>query len=144
MLIRPFKNEDMETIVEIWLTGSLQAHDFIDSLYWHSAKTQMKSQYIPMSNTYVITEEPKSIIGFVSMVGDYLAALFIDCAEQNKGYGKRLLDFVKEKHERMELKVYQRNTNAVEFYMANGFDITEESLDEATSEKEWKMTWTKK
>ncbi|WP_134699333.1 N-acetyltransferase [Ammoniphilus sp. YIM 78166] len=142
-MIRPFKNEDMDPVLEIWLNGSLQAHEFIDSSYWHAAKTQMKNEYIPLSDTYVITEDAKHVLGFVSMVGDYLAALFIDCAQQNKGYGKRLLDFMKEKHERLELKVYQKNTSAVEFYLRNGFEITGESIDESTLEKEWKMSWMK-
>ncbi|MCM3081513.1 GNAT family N-acetyltransferase [Brevibacillus invocatus] len=51
------------------------------------------------------------------MVDNYLAALFIDVTQHNKGYGKQLLEFVKRQNEAIQLKVYQRNTNAIDFYL---------------------------
>lgn len=143
MKIRLLKTEDLEQIVEIWFKGSIRAHDFIDQEYWESMKMEMRNTYLPMSETYVIDQGTK-VLGFVSMVDNYLAALFIDVAEHNKGYGKQLLEFVKRQYEAIQLKVYQRNTNAIDFYLRNGFEIIEEVMDQQTSQKEFIMMWRKK
>jgi putative acetyltransferase len=76
------------------------------------------------------------------MLDGYLAALFIRVDSQRKGYGKLLLDWVKEQHDEIQLKVYQSNTKAFNFYTKNGFTIQEESVDTETDEKEFVMKWT--
>ncbi len=81
-------------IIDIWYKGSVQAHHFIDASYWESKMQEMKDKYIPMSETHVITDQSE-IIGFISMVGNYLAALFIDVRNQNNGAGRELLNFEK-------------------------------------------------
>src|SRR5699024_11708136 len=67
------------------------------------------------SETHVITNQTK-IIGFISMVEGYLAALFIDVAYQNNGAGKELLNFEKRRRNKIRLKVYKENLSAVRFY----------------------------
>src|SRR5699024_11460688 len=78
-MIRAYKENDIDILIDIWYKSSLQAHDFIYSGYWESQIEEMKEKYIPMSETHVITNQTK-IIGFISMVEGYLAALFIDVA----------------------------------------------------------------
>src|SRR5699024_4008498 len=86
-----------------------------------------------MSETHVITNQTK-IIGFISMVEGYLAALFIDVAYQNNGAGKELLNFEKRRRNKIRLKVYKENLSAVRFYEKNGFMIKEELTDEQTTQ----------
>src|SRR5699024_12728703 len=75
IMIRAYKENDIDILIDIWYKSSLQAHDFIYSGYWESQIEEMKEKYIPMSETHVITNQTK-IIGFISMVEGYLAALF--------------------------------------------------------------------
>ncbi|WP_283776225.1 GNAT family N-acetyltransferase [Virgibacillus pantothenticus] len=82
-------------------------------------------------------------MGFISMVEDYLAALFIDVAYQNNGAGKELLNFEKEQRNKIQLKVYKENLSAVRFYEKNGFIIKKELTDEQTNKQEYFMEWTK-
>lgn len=140
-MIRAFKDKDIDTIVDIWYRSSLQAHDFIDCSYWESQIEEMKEKYIPMSETHVITSKTK-IVGFISMVDDYLAALFIDVAYQNKGAGKALLNFEKRRRDKIQLKVYKENLSAIRFYEKNGFIIKKELTDEQTDKQEYLMEWT--
>lgn len=142
MQIRKSHDEDLDRLVEIWLKGSIRAHHFISPDYWHSKKREMKEKYLPMSDTYVLEAEEK-IVGFVSMVEDYMAALFVDPEEQKKGGGKRLVEYVKGNHQQIQLKVYQQNEDAVNFYLKNDWLIEEESLDSETAEKEYIMVWRK-
>lgn len=141
-MIRAYKENDIDILIDIWYKGSLQAHDFIDSGYWESQIEEMKEKYIPMSETHVITNQTK-IIGFISMVEDYLAALFIDVAYQNNGAGKELLNFEKGQRDKIQLKVYKENLSAVRFYEKNGFIIKKELTDEQTNRQEYLMEWYK-
>ncbi|WP_262421783.1 N-acetyltransferase [Bacillus aquiflavi] len=140
--IRPLKETEIDQIIEIWITGSIKAHNFIDKEYWESKKMDMKTMYIPMSKTFIIQENEK-IVAFISMIDHYLAALFVHIDYQKKGYGKSLLQYIKLHKDIVKLKVYQKNKNAVKFYLNNGFVIKEELFDEHTSEKELLMSWQK-
>lgn len=140
MSIRSNKKTEINKLVEIWYEGSLIAHDFIDKDYWKSQRMEMEEKYIPMSETYVVSNE-KGVVGFISMIDNYLAALFIDVKHQGEGYGKRLLNFIKSQRENIQLKVYKKNNKAIDFYLKNGFVIKEELLDKLTAEEEFLMEW---
>lgn len=140
MGIRRAKETDYDKLVEVWYQASIKAHYFVKLDFWTSMKEEMKIKYLPMSTTYVI-EEKNTIIGFISMVDNYLAALFIDIKYQGKGYGKELLNFIKTQHNDLHLKVYQQNINTVLFYLKNGFVILRQLIDEDTDEKEYLMIW---
>lgn len=140
MDIRLCNEKELDTLVDLWCEASLVAHHFIDKNYWQSQAKEMKEKYLPMSETYVLIVE-KEIMGFISMVDDYLAALFIERNQQGKGYGKKLLTYMKEQREKIQLKVYQKNSQAVHFYKNNGFSIIEECYDMLTGEKELLMEW---
>lgn len=142
MNIRSNNETEINKLVEIWYEGSLIAHDFIDRNYWKSKQSEMEEKYLPMSETYAVSNE-KDIVGFLSMMDNYMAALFIDVKHQGSGYGKGLLDFIKSQRENIQLNVYKKNNNAVDFYLKNGFVIIEETLDEQTSEEEFLMEWKK-
>ena len=34
-MIRKYQKSDLEAVMQIWLEGNLDAHDFIDPSYWH-------------------------------------------------------------------------------------------------------------
>ncbi|TKH42892.1 N-acetyltransferase [Paenibacillus terrae] len=143
MSIRPGNVEEFKDLATIWLEASIEAHHFIDPQYWTSQVGEMEDKYLPLAQNYVIIQDDHTIGGFVSMIDGYLAALFIRVDSQRKGYGKLLLDWVKKQYDQIQLKVYQSNTKAFNFYTKNGFIIQEESVDPATREKEFIMVWTK-
>lgn len=143
MSIRPANVEELNELAAIWLDASIEAHHFIAPQYWASQVTEMENRYLPLAQNYVIIQDDHSIGGFVSMLDGYLAALFIRVDSQRKGYGKLLLDWIKKQHNEIQLKVYQSNTKAFNFYAKNGFTIQAESVDSETDEKEFVMAWTK-
>ncbi|WP_025685099.1 N-acetyltransferase [Paenibacillus maysiensis] len=143
MSIRPGKVEEFKELTAIWLEASVEAHHFIDPQYWTSQVGQMEDKYLPLAQNYVIIQDDHTIGGFVSMIDGYLAALFIRVGSQRKGYGKLLLEWVKKQYDQIQLKVYQSNTKAFNFYTKNGFIIQEESVDPETREKEFIMVWTR-
>src|SRR5699024_8051190 len=114
-MIRAYKENDIDILIDIWYKSSLQAHDFIYSGYWESQIEEMKEKYIPMSETHVITNQTKIIV-LISIVDVYLVVFFIDVAYQNNGEGKEILNFEKRRRNKIRLKVYKENLSAVRFY----------------------------
>lgn len=142
MHIRESQQTEISKLVDIWYEASIDSHDFIAPDYWRTQQAAMKEKYLPTSETYVISEG-NGIVGFVSLVDNYLAALFIDVNVQGEGYGKALLNFVKDQRDFIQLTVYKKNQNAVDFYLKNHFSIKEQSIDQQTSEEEYVMHWIK-
>ena len=139
-MIRLFKAEDSKEVVELWYEASVIAHDFIEARYWHEKKADMAQIYIPNSETYVYEKE-NHIVGFVSLIENYIAAIFVAPSEQGKGIGKELMQFIKHKHSILELGVYVKNINSIAFYEKQGFKVVEEKLDESTGEREVVMEY---
>ncbi|EZH64782.1 GNAT family acetyltransferase [Bacillaceae bacterium JMAK1] len=142
MEISALKQDDLDTLIDIWYEGSVQSHGFIDEAYWMSQKQAMKETYLPQSTTYVIRDQ-SYIVGFISMVNHVIAALFVDVTKQKKGYGKELLNFAKQHNDVVTLQVYKKNRSAIQFYEKHGFLVKNESIDEHTNESEYVLEWRK-
>lgn len=127
-------------LAELWLEASRSAHSFIDAAYWTANKQAMQSQYLPSSEVHICVQND-SVVGFIAMVDNHLAALFIDESCQGSGYGKFLLDHAKSTRDTITLNVFARNENATAFYRKQGFSIQSEQIDEPTGELEYVMTW---
>ena len=54
------------------------------------------------------------------------------------------MNYIKDKKDRLQLNVYQKNARAISFYQREGFIIQCKGLDEATGEKEYTMLWKQK
>ena len=75
---------------------------------------------------------------------EYVEGIFISDKMQSQGIGKILLNYAKDKRNKLLLNVYQKNARAISFYQREGFKIQFESLDEATGEKDYVMAWKRK
>ena len=142
MEIRKLKSNDIAVVAELWYDTSVQAHNFISSDYWEENKKAMTNVYLPNSETYLAISND-NIDGFISMVDNFLAALFVKTNIQGKGVGKKLLNYIKERREKIQLKVYKKNSNSVNFYKKQNFVILSENKDDNTNEIEIFMEWKK-
>ena len=98
---------------------------------------------LPQAEVYVY-ENDKEIQGFVGMNKEYVEGIFVSDKMQSQGIGKILLNYAKDKRNKLLLNVYQKNARAISFYQREGFKIQFESLDEATGEKDYVMAWKRK
>ena len=95
-MIRSYNSQDTDRVIRIWLEASILAHHFIPAMYWIGKQEDMRNVYLPGSDTYVFEDEKtKSVQGFISMVGNYLAAIFVIPEAQGTGIGKALIEYVK-------------------------------------------------
>lgn len=140
-MIEILSDKYVDQVMQIWLSANLQAHDFVDKGYFTNNFDLVKTEYLPNAITYIYLDKEK-VLGFISVVDDaYIGALFVDTKNQNLGVGTKLLQHVKAKHGNMKLKVYKENQRAVQFYQTRGFQIAEETMDDATKKIEYVMTF---
>lgn len=138
-MIRKFKEEDLEDIMQIWLATNISAHEFIDSDYWLNHYEPVK-EMMPQATIYVYEQNDK-IQAFIGLMDHYIAGIFVSGESQSNGVGKKLLDYCKDNYSNLSLHVYQKNERAVRFYLREDFTILNEKLDENTSQVEYTMAW---
>ena len=138
-MIRKLQKVDINRVADIWLKTNLKAHFFIPEQYWISNYEFVK-ELLPQAEVYVY-EDDKMIQGFIGINDEYIEGIFVSDEMQSRGIGKILLDYIKDKKDRLQLKVYQKNVRAMSFYQREGFTIQSEEMDEFTGEKEYVMNW---
>lgn len=142
IIIGKMSKDDINVVVDIWYKASIQAHSFIPKKYWEDNKNLMKNKYLPMSDVYLAVIG-KVVLGFIALVNNNLAAVFVEPTMQGEGIGSLLLDYSKSIQNVLWLKVYEKNNGAIQFYKNKGFKIKSNSIDEKTGEAELIMEWNK-
>lgn len=140
-MIRKFEMKDTKRVMQIWLEANLEAHDFVSGDYWCSQYQTVQEQ-LSAADIYVY-EQDNEIQGFLGMMDDYLAGIFVDKKYRSKGIGKGLLDYVKKIYPAFSLNVYQKNQRAVDFYLRENLTIVSTGVDEDTAEADYTVVWKK-
>lgn len=115
-MIRKFKEDDLNTVMQIWFDTNIKAHHFISRQYWID-NYEMVKDILPKKEIYVYEDDnTNQINGFIGLMDNYIAGIFVNKNNQSRGIGKQLLDYVKEIKETLNLSVYQKNIRAISFY----------------------------
>ena len=138
-ILREFQRDDINKVADIWLDTNIKAHNFIPAEYWKSNFKSVKEALL-LAEVYVY-EYDTEIQGFIGLNDEYVEGIFVSGEMQSQGIGKILLNYAKDKRNKLHLNVYQKNARAISFYKREGFEIQHSGLDEATGEKDYVMTW---
>ena len=140
-MIRKFETQDLDTVMQIWLHGNLDAHAFIPASFWE-AHFEMVRDMLPQAELYVHeNEDTRQIDGFIGLTGNHIEGIFVAKAARSKGVGKALLEYAKSRKPSLTLSVYQKNQRALAFYRRKQFVVQSEGIDEDTNEAEIQMLW---
>ncbi len=135
---------DIETVGEIWLTASIQAHDFVPEEFWRSELIAKTTEILPHPDTEgFVFEQSGTIDGFITLCGTHVGCLFVRPGKQGNGIGASLLRHAKHDHAELDLTVYKQNRRATSFYKREGFLFAGESLCQFTGCEEYAMRWTR-
>lgn len=129
--IRRYREADQTEVLRIWYKESLSSHPFIPAKFWADHLETLKSKYLPESNTYV-AESDGRILGFISFMGNYVGALFVDGIYQGQGIGRALVEFTHKSQGSMFVDVYKENAQGREFYNKYGFKERREKIQPET------------
>lgn len=132
-MIREYQTPDLDKIMQLWLEGNQQAHDFIDPEFFQQNYEFVK-MLIPMSTIYV--QDLNGVKGFIGLTENYISGLFVDKNFQRQGTGKALIDKAKQRFNELLVHVYKKNSTAIDFYLSQNFEIVSESINEETNEPE--------
>lgn len=142
-MIRKFETQDLDTVMQIWLHGNLDAHAFIPASFW-KAHFEMVRDMLPQAELYVHENEaPRQIDGFIGLTGNHIEGIFVAKAARSKGVGKALLEYAKSRKPSLTLSVYQKNQRALAFYRRKQFVVQSEGIDEDTNEADIQILWTR-
>ncbi|MGM0169431.1 hypothetical protein IGI39_003747 [Enterococcus sp. AZ135] len=138
-LIETISDLNLETISKIWLDSNLDTHDFIEKDYWLKNYPAVKNTF-PTAKIYVYYHNDE-IVGFLGMIDNYIAGIFISKDFRSLGIGTQLLNDVQAAYSKLALSVYQKNERAYHFYLKHGFKVIKNELDLETNEIELFMEW---
>ena len=140
-MIREFQISDTQLVMQLWLAGNEDAHPFVAKEYWQANFKEVEKQLL-QADVFVY-DLGGEIKGFVGLMDEYIAGIFVDKAYRSQEIGRQLLEYVKQLHSTLSLNVYQKNERALRFYRENGFTIVSKQNDEHTGEIEFTMIWNK-
>ncbi|AHM71285.1 N-acetyltransferase [Yersinia hibernica] len=134
-MIRAYQPDDLESLMQLWLTSTIAAHPFIAEQYWHESAALVRNTYLPAARTWVYLPQDvhpqavdgeNTIAGFISVLEEQLVgALFVDQSYYGKGVGKILMNYIQQHYNALTLEVYQQNHRAYHFYRKQGFIVTD-------------------
>lgn len=140
-MIREYRKNDLVTIMQIWLDTNIQTHNFISEKYWID-NYELVKEMLPQAEIYLYEDDISNRIeGFIGLINNYIAGIFVRDGVQSKGIGKQLLDYVKSFKSNLNLSVYQKNERAICFYQREHFVIQSENVDKNINENEFIMSW---
>lgn len=140
-MIREFTPADLDAVMQIWLQSNLDAHPFVPAAYWEENFPAVRAA-LPQASV-LIEEENHVIRGFLGLMDDYIAGIFVSAAFRSHGVGKRLLDEAKKRRNQLTLHVYEKNDRAAAFYLREGFRRQSAQTDENTGAVELLLKWTR-
>ncbi len=138
-MIRTFRPEDLDRLMQLWLAGNLEAHAFVPREYWLSHAAEVR-ELLPQADLYLYEEDGR-IQGFAGVTDGYLAGIFVDRDCRSRGIGRRLLAHVKEHCPSFTLHVYRENRRATAFYLREGLSVVSEELSPETGQYELLLSW---
>lgn len=131
----------LDSLLAIWLEGNLQAHSFISKNYWLDNQVGVR-EGLAQARIFVKETDGKAV-GFLGLVEEEIAGLFVKEQFQKQGIGEALIQRVKDEKKILTLTVYENNQAALLFYERQGFRRVRSQIDPETQQREWLMRWTR-
>lgn len=139
-MIRKSIANDIDSIMDIWLSANVKAHSFMPEEYWKNHFEEVKSA-IAEAEVYVF--EDAVIKGFVGLIENYIAGIFVKEDFQSHGIGTELIQYLQSFKSELVLNVYEKNKKAVNFYIMHHFKISQKRKEDETNQMEYQMIWKK-
>lgn len=143
-MIRAFKGQDLEQVMEIWLEMNKEAHAFINSEYWEENYAMVKGLLGEAEKhgiTLFVEVKEEEIRGFIGLSGSQIEGLFVKKGFWSQGIGQALMNEAKAHSNELTLHVYEKNERALAFYKKEGFTVQSRQQDEMTGEVELVMAY---
>ncbi|MFZ2473138.1 MAG: GNAT family N-acetyltransferase [Methanothrix sp.] len=131
-----------ETIVEVY--GQILSREILEP--WVEGD-RLSSEVNQLWPNMIVAEKAGEILAVAANLDDKVAFLWVHPAHHRKGIGSAMLDIVeteleKSGHKTAKLECFSDNDRAMEFYLAKGWKILCEEMDEEAGALKMVMTKT--
>jgi putative acetyltransferase len=137
-MIRPYADEDMAQLLDVWYRASLIAHSFLPEEFLETERRQIAEDWLPIAETTVYEIDGR-VVGFLALVGNEVGGIFVDPDHQRGGIGRSLMDNAIKSRPFLELDVFEANSTGRSFYETYGFEFVDRHVNEATGHVELRL-----
>jgi putative acetyltransferase len=142
-MIRKYRDSDIEVLLDVWFQANAVAHPFQSEVFVDKERSKIRDIYIHHTETWVFSGTD-GLTGFISMMGNEVAAIFVLPSKHGQGIGTKLMNVVAKLHDVLEVEVFTENGNGLEFYKAYGFKAYKTHMHEDTGHELTRMKYTTK
>lgn len=123
-IFRP-THSDVQALFDIWLRSVQQTHTFLAEADVQALLPSVRN-YLSRSDLdlWVLHDAQLGPIGFMTLLGPGVEALFVAPEHFRRGGGRMLLAHARYLKGPLHVEVNEQNSGAIRFYEANGFSIT--------------------
>ena len=139
-MIRPYIETDCEQIIAVWAAASAIATPFLSDEFMAEEREQIRSVWLPRAETWVV-EADSRIVGFVSLLGNEVGAIFVHPDDQGKGIGCALMDHAASLRDELFLDVFEENAVGRRFYDRYGFRLERSHVHEPTGHVQLRLCY---
>jgi putative acetyltransferase len=137
-MIRSFADRDVEDLLDVWHRASLIAHPFLTEGFLQRERVEIVERWLPTAETTVFESDGR-VVGFLSLIGNEVGAIFVDPDCHGRGFGQALMDHARDRRPHLELSVFEANEIGRRFYDAYGFRIIERRIEETSGQPELRL-----
>ncbi len=130
-MIRQYQAADCEAILRVWSLATAVAHPFLDKDFLQQEYQNIPALYLPVADTWVWQTE-QAVVGFMSLLGNEIGAIFIDPACHRQGIGRAFITFAQQLHTALEVEVFEQNLQGRKFYAQMGFKLLQQKIHDQT------------
>ncbi len=129
--VRKYEAGDLDAVLSAWEDASSVAHPFLSEEFLQQERYNIPNVYLPNTETWVV-EQDEQVIGFISLIGNEIGAIFVRADFHGTGAGRALMEKAKQLRGDLEVEVFEANAIGRRFYSLCGFVPLSQSLHEQT------------
>jgi putative acetyltransferase len=120
-VIRIYQPGDGEELLDVWARASAVAHPFLSREFLDQERQSIRDVHLVNAETWVYEADGR-LVGFVSLLGNEVGALFVEPAVHRSGIGRALIRHARTLRGALEVEVFERNLIGRAFYEKVGFE----------------------
>jgi putative acetyltransferase len=136
--VAPYRDDHLDRLLDVWYRASLIAHSFLTDDFFERERRAIAETWLPRAETLVYESDGR-VVGFLSLIGDEVGALFVDPDRQRRGVGRSLMDAARSRRPLLEVSVFEANTIGRSFYESYGFVEFDRAKNDETDHPELRL-----
>ncbi len=139
-MIRKFGETDFEAIIGVWFAASQVATPFLSDEFLVEERDNIRKIWLPKAETWVYEGEV-TVVGFISLIGNEVGAIFVHPDYQGRGIGRALMDHAASLRDYLYLDVFEEDAVGRRFYDRYGFQFERKHIHEQTGQMQIRMDY---